>query len=372
MKTTISAMALVAVLSLPGCATPAVGVTPEAVQSEVGDVEAVKVSSALASYDEGIYALKWTTSVESAPVDVFVSSSPEGSGAVKIADDIVDGAYSWTPETPEKSRRYFIVQPEAGERYIVATRVLPLEQASNFRDIGGYLTKDGHMVKWGRAYRSGAMPLLTDSDYAFIEQLDLDSVVDFRSLEEREVTPDQVDDRTGALFIANDYSMASMMKDYAEGNGENGYAKMEPMIRPQYRSMFRRLIADDGAVLYHCSAGQDRTGVATALIYDFLGVDRQTIVEDYHLSTELRRTKWEMPDINPADYPNNFIVQYYVAARQSGDDAPQPLYTPSGASQIVQFFDYIDSEFGSTEAYLKEALGLSEKDLTRLREVMLD
>ena len=215
------------------------------------------------------------------------------------------------------------------------------------------------------------MPLLTESDYQYIEQLNIDSIVDFRSIDEREVTPNMLDDRIGALFLANDYAMAPMMKGFQEGGGENNYARMEVFLRPQYRAMFKRIIANDGAVLYHCSAGQDRTGVATALLYSVLGVDRETIVKDYHLSTSLRNTQWEMPEVDAADFPGNMLVEYYVAAREAGE-GPKPLYTPSGVSHIVQFMDYVDSEFGGAEGYLKTALGLSANDIDRLRKTMLD
>lgn len=272
---------------------------------------------------------------------------------------------------PVDRRVYVLLQSGEDDPIVIAERVLPLEQASNFRDVGGYTTKDGRMVKWGKVYRSGAMPLLTESDYGYIEDLRLDSIVDFRSLEEREVVPNMVDDRTGALFLANDYSIAAMMKDYEAEGRENNYARMEGFLRPQYRAVFRRIIANDGAVLYHCSAGQDRTGVATALLYDVLGVDRKTIVTDYHLSTQLRQTQWEMPEVDPQDYPGNFIVQYYVANRKAGK-GPEPLYTPSGASHIVQFMDYLDAQYGGAEGYLKDALGLSDADIERLRTVMLD
>ena len=371
MKTFSSAIALTLASALIGCAATPEVIGEQARVSQAAMVDAVKIESAEATYNDNTYALSWQASDDTADMDIFVSASPEGTNAQQIADDVTGGKLDWTPEDGTKHRRYFVIQPEVGDAYIVATRELPLEQASNFRDIGGYTTKDGKQVKWGRAYRSGAMPLLTEADYAFIEDLDLDSVVDFRSLDEREVTPDLVDDRTGAFFIANDYSMAPLMKGFAEDDGENMYAKMEAMLRPQYRSMIRRILADEGAVLYHCSAGQDRTGVATAIIYDVLGVDRETIVKDYHLSTELRQTKWEMPDINPDDYPGNFIVKYYVASRAK-NEGPNPLYTPSGVSHIVQFFDYLDAEFGSSEGYLKEALGFSDEDIEHLRETMLD
>jgi protein-tyrosine phosphatase len=272
---------------------------------------------------------------------------------------------------PASERRYVILLGENGHSTVVAERVLPLAQGSNFRDIGGYVTRDGKTVRWDKAFRSGAMPLLSEEDYALIGQLSIDSVVDLRSIEEREVAPDLVDDRTGAMFLANDYSLKPLMARFGKGNGENMYSGMEIMLVPQFRSLFRRLIADEGAVIYHCSAGQDRTGIATALIYDVLGVDRETILKDYHLSTELRRTQWEMPPVDPKDYPNNPIVQMYMAGGKDRPMKANPLYTPSGASYLAQFFTYLDNEYGGTEGYLKQKLGLTDADLTRLREVML-
>ncbi|EJL30710.1 tyrosine-protein phosphatase [Novosphingobium sp. AP12] len=272
---------------------------------------------------------------------------------------------------PATERRYVILEGKGGHQTVVAERVVAVQQGSNFRDIGGYVTKSGKMVKWDKAFRSGAMPLLTDSDYAVLGQLGIGNVVDFRSLEEREVAPDQIDDRTGALFIANDYSLKPLMASFGKGGGENVYQGMEKMLAPQYRSMFKRLIANEGAVLYHCSAGQDRTGIATALLYDVLGVDRDTIVKDYHLSTALRRPQYEMPRIDPKDYPDNPIVQYYFQRSEEPRDKPEPLYTKSGASHIVQFFTYLDSEYGGSEGYLKKVLGFTDADIATLRANML-
>ncbi|MFT4056059.1 MAG: tyrosine-protein phosphatase [Novosphingobium sp.] len=266
-------------------------------------------------------------------------------------------------------RRYVILEGKG--RTVVAERVLPLQQGSNFRDVGGYVTKDGHTVKWDKAFRSGAMPLLTDADYALLGQLGIGNVIDLRSIEEREVAPDLLDDKVGALFIANDYSLKPLMAKMGQGGGENMYAGMEKMLAPQFRSLFRRLIADEGAVVYHCSAGQDRTGMATALLYDVLGVDRETILKDYHLSTELRRPQFEMPKVDPKDYPNNPILKYYVAQEDGKPRKAEPLYTPSGASHLAQFFAYLDKQYGGSEAYLR-TLGFTDADFAKLRKTMLD
>ncbi len=273
---------------------------------------------------------------------------------------------------PSNQRGYVIVREGKGRTTIVAERLLPLEQGSNFRDIGGYVTRDGHTVRWGKVFRSGAMPLLSDADYALVGQLGIDSVVDLRSLEERSLAADEVDDRTGALFISNDYSIRSVFAGAQSMAGENVYQGMETLLVPQYRSLYRRILAGEGAVLYHCSAGQDRTGIATALLYDMLGVDRETIVSDYHLSTAWRQPKWEMPDLDPADHPDNPLLQHYASRAASERRQPEPLYSKSGQSHLVQFFAYLDEKYGGSEAYMKNVLGFTDDEIGKLRTTMLE
>ncbi|MDF2638994.1 MAG: protein tyrosine phosphatase [Novosphingobium lindaniclasticum] len=308
---------------------------------------------------------------ETGPVTVWISTGPvldKGDQRFATASTVA----TLTLPIPASERHYVILQGKGGKTTVVAERVLPLQQGSNFRDIGGYVTKDGRTVKWDKAFRSGAMPLLTDADYALLDQVHLGAIVDLRSLEEREVAPDMLDDRTGALFLANDYSIKPLFKDMAKSGGENMYKGMELMLVPQFRALFNRLLANEGAVVYHCSAGQDRTGIATALIYDVLGVDRETILKDYHRSTELRRPQWEMPKVDPADYPNNPILKYYAAGTDGQPAKAEPLYTKSGASHLAQFFTYLDQQYGGSEGYLKQKVGLTDADIAKLRQTMLD
>ena len=275
---------------------------------------------------------------------------------------------------PADQRIYFLLRNEAdGTLARLAERELPLEQGSNFRDVGGYATADGKRVRWGKVFRSGAMPLLTEGDMGLLESLGIGTVVDLRSMDERQIAPGMLDDRTGALFVSNDYSLRTLMASMMAGDGENMYRGLPEALAPQYRAIFRRLLADDGAVVYHCSAGQDRTGVATALLLSTLGVPRETILTDYHLSTALRRPQFEMPPLDPADWPGNPIVPFYVAAQKAGSAArAEPLYTLSGQSHLVQFFAQIDAQYGSVDGYLKAVLGLKEEDLARLKALYLE
>jgi len=309
---------------------------------------------------------------DSDPVDIIVTDTPVAAGAaVPVVKANRKGeAFVALPST----KRQFLVLRDGGDASLTLTaeRELPLAKGSNFRDLGGYKGAGGKTVRWGKVFRSGALPLLTEDDYALLGGLQIGTIVDLRSLEEREVAGTLLDDRTGALFVSNDYSLKPLMANMGSMKGEYVYTGMEKLLAPQYRSLFRRLLADDGAVMYHCSAGQDRTGIASALILSALGVDRETILADYHLSTQLRRPQNEMPPLDPADYPTNPIVQYYAAAaKKPGGVKAEPLYSASGKSHLAQFFELLDRDYGGVEGYLA-TIGVSKIDIARLQALYLE
>jgi protein-tyrosine phosphatase len=308
------------------------------------------------------------------PVTIYLTKDPSSGPekADRIAQAVKGGRR--VIKAPSSERNYFILQ-DGGDQSttVLGERVLPLQQGSNFRDIGGYVGADGRRVKWGKVYRSGAMPLLTEADHALLDQLGLGTIVDLRSTDERQIAPDDLDDWTLALFVSNDYSLKKLMAGMTATDGEYLYRGIGKSLAPQFRSIFKRLLADEGAVLYHCSAGQDRTGVATALIYSALGVPRETIVRDYHLSTALRRPQFEMPPIDPADWPGNPIIPYYVATQKNpGGAKAEPLFTRKGISHLVQFFETIDQEYGSVAGYLETELGVTKADLAKLQSMYLE
>lgn len=318
--------------------------------------------------DSGHVAIAWrdsdpvtiTAADPTGPATVMDITKPNRSGRIVVA-------------APVEKRQVFTLKDGGdGSSVQVAERVLPLEQGSNFRDAGGRKTVDGKTVRWGMIYRSGAMPLLTERDYRVLEGLNIRTIVDLRSVDERMIAPTMLDDRTGATFLSNDYSMKPMLARFAQSDGEYLYGNMGNLLTPQFRAIFRSLLKGEGPVLYHCSAGQDRTGIATALILSALGVDRKTIIEDYHLSTELRRPQYEMPKLDPADWPGNPIVPLYVAgANKPGGPKAEPLFTPKGHSHMAQLFETIDREYGGVENYLARELGISAEDLTTLRAMYL-
>lgn len=314
--------------------------------------------------------LTWTAQ----PIDIRLSDDPiydEKDPVAQVRDRGPTGA---TITYPAHRRSYVLLRTsEGGEYQVVAERSLPLEKGSNFRDLGGYLGADGKRVAWGRIYRSGALPMLSENDYSYLGELEINAIVDLRSIDERQVAPDLLDDRNGALYVSNDYPIAPLI-EAARRKGDGAlYAGTEKRLTPQLRSMFNLLLRDEGAVMFHCSAGQDRTGIAAALILSALGVDRNTIFRDYHLSTALRRPQYEMPEIDPSEFPDNIIVQIYAQQRaEHGELKAEPLYTKDGQSHIVMFFDYLDQTYGGAEAYLASELDIGPDEIERLRDLYLD
>ena len=123
---------------------------------------------------------------KSNPVDVLLSANPAATidEAKLVSKDDRDGTE--TVKVGAGERVYFLLKDrKSGEIVRVAERAVPLEQGSNFRDLGGYRAADSKHVKWGLIYRSGGQPMLTDTDVKNIQSLKIAHLVDLRSNEER-------------------------------------------------------------------------------------------------------------------------------------------------------------------------------------------
>jgi protein-tyrosine phosphatase len=243
-------------------------------------------------------------------------------------------------------------------------RLVALEQGSNFRDIGGYATKDGRHVRWGVIYRSGATPLLTANDIARIKALGLSNLVDLRSDEERSLAPTKLD---GIPYTAVGYSMQQMMSG-GGFNIEGLYRKFPTFLAPQLKIIFRDLETPQSRIAYNCSAGQDRTGFVTAIILAALGVPRETIYSDYLLSTQYRHPEYELPTIDPQAAASNPIAAYFAKYQKDPHYlTPAPLYGADKKPYLAASFDEIDKRWGSVDNYLRDEVGLTAEDLAKLR-----
>lgn len=263
-------------------------------------------------------------------------------------------------------------QTSAATTKVEHGRVLPLQGGQNFRDLGGYRTADGRIVKWGTIYRSGAMHRLTGEDFRYLASAGLKTVVDLRSTSERtreavawpEATKPQV--HTKDYELDNRTFFASLAKPGLTGAEVKStmarfYREVPLTFADQYSVIFAEILAGDTPLAFNCSAGKDRTGVASALLLIALGVPRETVIEDYLLSNTYFK-----PDVaaaDPEDPQIAFFTRLPAEARQAlmGVDR----------SYLEAALATIDAYPGGPEGYYREKLGMDAASIAKLRAKLL-
>ena len=313
--------------------------------------------------------LKWENKN---PVDIYILEKSDSNikGMKPVATKVSN---SFNYELKSGDVKYFVLKDSKDSETIkVGERLLPLEDGSNFRDIGGYKTIDGKRVKWGMIYRSGSSSNLNVTDISTIKRLNLKTMVDLRSDEERALAPSKIDN---VRYVSYNYSFMSMMpKDKTQmKNGAQLYHNMPYFLKPQIKEVFAQLLQKQIPLEYNCSAGQDRTGVVTAIVLSALGVPRETIIADYRLSTQYRKPLNEMPEISPEMAKSNPVAGFFAQYRNApGADKAQPLWDENNVPFLSGAFDEIDEKWGSVDQYLKKEIGLSDKDITTLKAMYLE
>lgn len=250
-------------------------------------------------------------------------------------------------------------------------RLLPLEGGYNLRDMGGYAAADGRTVRHGLLYRSGMMSMLTEADERHLAGLGIVTVCDLRHPKERGQEPTRWCEPAGVHYWARDYDETSgVLADMLRGTTPTADAVRGAMIRlyrelpvdhaPSYRYMFERLQGGHVPLLFNCSAGKDRTGVAAALILSVLGVPYDAIVEDYLLTNE------------HADY-RRLVARFGRQGERvavAGPEVVKPLMA-ADADYLASAFDSFEQDHGGVDAYLA-TLGVDAAAKARLRDMLLD
>ncbi|MET7365859.1 tyrosine-protein phosphatase [Streptomyces sp. NPDC005566] len=264
---------------------------------------------------------------------------------------------------PAKDRQWFDLTPAHGGSLRLADRLIQLEGTVNFRDAGGYRTADGHWVKMGEIYRSDALDRLTAADLAKLRRLSIRTVYDLRTESERAGAPDRVP--AGATHVVADVLAGSpgfttMPTTAAEAaammvDGEK-FMVSGDTAASAYRTVFSGIADDDTrGVLFHCTAGKDRTGWANAALLTALGVPRTTVMADYLAS-------------------NDYRAEANAAALASIPPQQAAVYKPLldvRAEYLNSGFEEVTRAFGSFGTYEKRTLGLSSKDLHDLKRDLL-
>jgi protein-tyrosine phosphatase len=243
-------------------------------------------------------------------------------------------------------------------------RVLTLEGGCNFRDIGGYTTAQGQLVKWGQVFRAGVLSYITERDHDALQALEIRAICDLRRSEERQKEPTRWRGDTAHALHWDDQIELPTLRSYAAQRPSTAEGMFDAMI-DLYRGLPLRMharihglltcIANDRVpVLVHCAAGKDRTGVAIAVLLALLEVPRETIVEDYLLTNEV----------------GNF--EHFIRGRERAQlglaDANHPLLAMPEELRRVLFsahadflhaaFDAIEHQLGGFDTYVEQTLGI--------------
>lgn len=259
-------------------------------------------------------------------------------------------------QVPDSVRSYFQLVTEHGKA-ILAEKHLPMKGGYNFRDLGGLRTTEGRYVKWGKILRSDDLSFLTESDLAYLSSLPLISVVDFRSEGEVSQSSDRLPETvTGhyaySITPGNLGASIADLFSLTESKGDSLMQEINLMLVSdtanikRYKEYFA-LLHDEKNVplLFHCSAGKDRTGMAAALTLFALGVDEETIMSDYLASNIYLREKYREYTVKHPELTPLFVVK---------------------ASYIQTGIEWIKKEYGTVEEYLDKVLDVDRDKLKRI------
>jgi protein-tyrosine phosphatase len=212
--------------------------------------------------------------------------------------------------------------------------------------------------------------MLTEADVRRVQGL-VSDMVDLRSTEERSLAPTRVE---GVNYSAIGYSMTriSSLTPTTTSTMGSSYRNFPKMLAPHLKIVFGKLLANQGAVVYNCSAGQDRTGFATAMVLSALGVSRDVILKDYHLSTTYRRPEYEMPRFDAAAQAANPVAAFFANYQKDpAAAAPSPLFDANRRAFLEVALDEVETKWGSVDKYLAKEVGIGPVELARLRAIYL-
>ena len=253
---------------------------------------------------------------------------------------------------------------------------LPFAGGTNFRELGGYDGDEGKHVKWGQIWRGIPTGKLTgEADRTRLDALGLRLILDLRSVEEAKKEPDYVPDGARLVQICalcaedgHEIAFAPGDIDRLMASAPEGYDVPRVMYRRMltgnkaFKELFRALEAGETPILFHCSAGKDRTGVAAMLILLALGASDETICADYAQTNVCRRAEIEA------------VMQEHADEIAADPSCRNHYYRMAGVEPELAPFvlDTIRSQFGSAENYLEAEYGLTPARLMRLRRMYLE
>lgn len=252
--------------------------------------------------------------------------------------------------------------PEYG--VLKTEKQLEIKKVTNFRTIGNIKNVDGRILKEGKFYRSAHLHRLKKKSFKTFENLGIKEIIDLRNSKEISQSPDvilqNVDHKNYSAFEDEgdqlDQAKKLVLKGKVKGTDADQrmldfyktYATENPEI---IKKIIHEILDSEDPVLYHCTAGKDRTGIITALILTILKFDRTTIYNDYLLSNNYRKQLVE----KRLHLANNL---HFLYPKMDLNVIEKLSWVEK--NYLKTAFSEIDKKYGSIDIYIHQNLGISK------------
>lgn len=252
--------------------------------------------------------------------------------------------------------------PEYGKNEV--ERAIEIKKVHNFRAVGNIKNAEGRTLKEGMFYRSAHLHKLKKKSFDQLEKLGIKEIIDLRNSKEILDKPDNLPNgiiyKKYSAFEDEGDQLSQAKKLVLKGkvNASDADKRMIDFYREYVtenpetiKTIINEILESKEPILYHCTAGKDRTGIITALILTILKFDKETIYNEYLLSNNFRKGLVE----RRMNLANNLHFLYPKMDLQVLEKLSWVE-----KSYLNAAFDEINKKYGSTDAYIQQVLGVSE------------
>lgn len=250
--------------------------------------------------------------------------------------------------------------------------IYTFDEIKNVRELGGLVASDGKHVKKDLLFRSGELSKASDRDINLIKnKYKIKAFIDFRDTSECNINRDvQVEGISYYSFPAlpplnipeDPVERKAFINEWNKRPREiflNLYKDLaiSSEAKKAYRNFFKVLLSLNGqAVLWHCTQGKDRTGIATILILAALGVSKEDAVNEYFLTNEFMQKEYDKLKETNISAKKLEIMKIVLFVRHECIDL---------------YLSEIDKKYGSLENYIKNEIGVTSEEISILRKYYL-
>ncbi|MBT3225960.1 MAG: tyrosine-protein phosphatase [Deltaproteobacteria bacterium] len=321
--------------------------------------------------DENQIKIKWNPRSYQGFVSIYQSSAANQTVTCKLIEKTSDHHLILT-DPQNEVRNYYRLIPENNEGIWVGERRVPMTGTVNFRDMGGYRSKDGKHTKWGQLFRGDSLQRATESDLLLIKQMNIGLIFDFRRAEEVQKGPNRFPENHPLEYqhlpvTHGEFNFISALERLKKNKMDwikeetiiKGYLENAENYATTWGDIIRHLAKNDcPPVFFHCTAGKDRTGICAALILSALQIPRETILSDYLLSNGYIKDVW-------------IRVKKMIEEQGVNSDKMKPFFSAPEYA-MTALLDHLEKAYGSAIDFLIKKADISRETIDKLREKHLE